>query len=107
VEDLIALLQYLISGLTNNAIYVLIALGFGIIYNATTIINFAQGEMVMLGALAAISPHHLHPSLPLGHPETSGGHRRVPGRGTAGVSKYSFLFSVKSIGGPGILPVPG
>ena len=52
LETLAALLQYLISGLTNGAIYALIALGFGIIYNATTIINFAQGEMVMLGACA-------------------------------------------------------
>jgi len=60
-----SLLQYLISGLTNGAIYALIALGFGIIYNATTIINFAQGEMVMLGALCAISLYHLYPSLPL------------------------------------------
>lgn len=59
------LLQYLISGLTNGAIYALIALGFGIIYNATTIINFAQGEMVMLGAMVAISFYHLYPSLPL------------------------------------------
>ena len=58
-------MQYLISGLTNGAIYALIALGFGIIYNATTIINFAQGEMVMLGALCAISIYHLAPSLPL------------------------------------------
>jgi len=58
-------LQYLISGLTNGAIYALIALGFGIIYNSTTIINFAQGEMVMLGALCAISTYHLYPSLPL------------------------------------------
>jgi branched-chain amino acid transport system permease protein len=58
-------LQFLISGLTNGAIYALIALGFGIIYNATTIINFAQGEMVMLGALCAISIYHLSPSLPL------------------------------------------
>ncbi len=59
------LLQYLFSGLTNGAIFALIALGFGIIYNATTIINFAQGEMVMLGALSAISFYHLKPSLPL------------------------------------------
>jgi len=59
------LLQFLLSGLTNGAIYALIALGFGIIYNATTIINFAQGEMVMLGALSAISFYHLRPSLPL------------------------------------------
>ncbi len=59
------LLQYFISGLTNGAIYALIALGFGIIYNSTTIINFAQGEMVMLGAMCAISFYHLVPSLPL------------------------------------------
>ena len=59
------LLQFLISGLTNGAIYALIALGFGIIYNTTTIINFAQGEMVMLGAMCAISIYHLVPSLPL------------------------------------------
>ena len=63
--DLAPFLQYLISGLTNGAIYALIALGFVIIYHATTIINFAQGEMVMLGALSAISIHHLYPSLPL------------------------------------------
>ena len=65
MESLTPLLQFLISGLTNGAIYALIALGFGIIYNSTTIINFAQGEMVMLGALCAISFYHFVPSLPL------------------------------------------
>ena len=45
------LLQFLISGLTSGAIYALIALGFTIIYNATEVINFAQGEFVMLGAM--------------------------------------------------------
>ncbi len=65
MEIFAPLLQYLISGLTNGAIYALIALGFGIIYNATTIINFAQGEMVMLGALCAISIYHWQASLPL------------------------------------------
>jgi branched-chain amino acid transport system permease protein len=59
------LLQYFISGLTNGAIYALIALGFGIIFNTTTIINFAQGEFVMLGAMCAINIYHLAPSLPL------------------------------------------
>ena len=65
MPTLAPLLQYFISGLTSGAIYALIALGFGIIYNATTIINFAQGEMVMLGALCAISIYHLVPSLPV------------------------------------------
>lgn len=59
------LLQYLFSGLTNGAIYGLIALGFSIIFSATSIINFAQGEFVMLGALAAISFHQLGLSLPV------------------------------------------
>ncbi|NPA48882.1 MAG: branched-chain amino acid ABC transporter permease [Thermodesulfobacteria bacterium] len=44
-------LQFLLSGLTSGAIYALIALGFTIIYNATEVINFAQGEFVMLGAM--------------------------------------------------------
>ncbi|WP_456432949.1 branched-chain amino acid ABC transporter permease [Thermosulfuriphilus sp.] len=53
------LLQYLFSGLTNGAIYALIALGFTIIFNATEVINFAQGEFVMLGAmiLATLCQH--------------------------------------------------
>jgi branched-chain amino acid transport system permease protein len=65
LEIFAPLTQYLISGLTSGAVYALIALGFGIIYNTTTIINFAQGEMVMLGALCAISLYHLVPSLPV------------------------------------------
>jgi len=41
-------LQYLFSGLTSGAIYAVIALGFTMLYNATGLINFAQGEFVML-----------------------------------------------------------
>lgn len=47
--------QCLINGLTRGSIYALIAIGFTIIYNATDIINFAQGEFAMLGALIAIT----------------------------------------------------
>lgn len=49
------LLQYIFSGVTNGAIYAVIALGFTMLYNSTGLINFAQGEFVMLGALALIS----------------------------------------------------
>jgi branched-chain amino acid transport system permease protein len=49
------LLQYLLSGLTVGAIYALVALGFCIIYNASQVINFAQGEFVMIGGMAAAS----------------------------------------------------
>jgi branched-chain amino acid transport system permease protein len=49
------LLQYLFSGITAGGIYAVIAIGFNIIYNATGIINFAQGEFAMLGGMIAIS----------------------------------------------------
>ncbi|UCG14819.1 MAG: branched-chain amino acid ABC transporter permease [Deltaproteobacteria bacterium] len=49
------IVQYLISGITIGAIYAVIALGFTIIYNATEVINFAQGEFVMLGGMAVIA----------------------------------------------------
>jgi branched-chain amino acid transport system permease protein len=55
--------QYLFAGITYGAIYAVVAIGFNIIYNATGIINFAQGEFVMLGGMIAIS---LHQMLPLG-----------------------------------------
>lgn len=44
--------QFLLSGLTTGAIYALVALGFAIIYNASRVINFAQGEFVMIGGMA-------------------------------------------------------
>jgi branched-chain amino acid transport system permease protein len=49
------LLQYLISGLTIGSIYAIVAIGFNIVYNTTGIINFAQGEFVMLGGMSAVS----------------------------------------------------
>jgi branched-chain amino acid transport system permease protein len=48
-------LQYIFSGITSGSIYALTALGFTLIYNATDIINFAQGELVMLGGMTAIA----------------------------------------------------
>lgn len=45
------ILQYILSGLSTGAIYSLIGIGFAIIYNSTGIINFAQGEFVMLGGI--------------------------------------------------------
>jgi branched-chain amino acid transport system permease protein len=49
------LLQYVVSGLMTGAIYALLAVGFVAIYNVTGIINFAQGESAMLGALLMVS----------------------------------------------------
>jgi branched-chain amino acid transport system permease protein len=52
-------LQFLFSGLTRGSIYALVGIGFAIVYNASHVINFAQGEFVMLGGMltaAAIGP---------------------------------------------------
>jgi branched-chain amino acid transport system permease protein len=49
------LFQFLLSGLTTGSIYALIAIGFSLIHNATGIVNFAQGEFVMLGGMFMIT----------------------------------------------------
>ncbi|MBS0335605.1 MAG: branched-chain amino acid ABC transporter permease [Proteobacteria bacterium] len=46
--------QYLVTGLTVGAVYALVALGFSIIYNASQVINFAQGEFVMVGGMCSV-----------------------------------------------------
>jgi branched-chain amino acid transport system permease protein len=48
-------LQYLISGLSQGSVYALVGLGFTIIYAVTRIINFAQGEFVMLGGMLSFT----------------------------------------------------
>jgi branched-chain amino acid transport system permease protein len=48
------LLQYVISGATLGSTYGLAGLGFTVIFNTTEIINFAQGEFVMLGGMVAV-----------------------------------------------------
>ena len=48
-------LQYFLAGVTLGSIYAIVAVGYNIIYNATGIINFAQGEFVMVGAMTAVS----------------------------------------------------
>ena len=47
--------QFLAGGLTVGSIYALVALGFSIIFNASRVINFAQGEFVMIGGMSAVS----------------------------------------------------
>jgi branched-chain amino acid transport system permease protein len=47
-------LQFAFSGLTVGAIYALVALGFTLIYNASDVVNFAQGEFVMLGGMVTV-----------------------------------------------------
>ncbi len=49
------LLQFLLSGLMVGSIYGLVAVGFCLVYSTTEVVNFAQGEFVMLGGMMAAS----------------------------------------------------
>lgn len=60
-----ALLQFVFSGLTVGAVYALVALGFTIIYNASDVVNFAQGEFVMLGGMITVFTFEAGLPLPL------------------------------------------
>jgi len=53
------ILQYVFTGIAIGSIYALVALGFNIIFNATEIINFAQGEFLVVGALCMITLHNV------------------------------------------------
>jgi len=46
-------MQLLVSGISQGCVYGLIALGFVLIYKATEMVNFAQGDMMMMGAFFA------------------------------------------------------
>ena len=48
------LFQLVVGGLAMGAVYALVALGFTLIWNAVGIVNFAQGDVVMLGAYFAV-----------------------------------------------------
>ncbi len=49
------LLQFCFSGITVGSVYALVALGFTIVYNASDVVNFAQGEFVMLGGMVTVA----------------------------------------------------
>lgn len=58
-------LQFLFSGLTVGAVYALVALGFTLIFNASHVVNFAQGEFVMLGGMTTVFLGYAGVPLPL------------------------------------------
>jgi branched-chain amino acid transport system permease protein len=65
-EALGQILQFVVAGVTIGSIYAIVALGFTIIFSVTRIINFAQGEFVMLGGMLSwwlIGRAHLTPAL--------------------------------------------
>ena len=51
--DTTVFLQLLLPGLTTGCVYALVALGFVLCANVSGVVNFAQGEFVMLGGMAA------------------------------------------------------
>ena len=55
VDDIARILQLVINGAAAGCIYGLIALGFVLIYKATEMVNFAQGDIMMLGGFVAFS----------------------------------------------------
>ena len=48
--SMIQIAQLVVSGAAIGCVYALVALGFVLIYKATEVVNFAQGELMMLGA---------------------------------------------------------
>jgi branched-chain amino acid transport system permease protein len=50
-----AIPQFVAGGLAIGAVYGLIGIGFSLIYSTSKVINFAQGEFVVYGGLAAVS----------------------------------------------------
>ena len=49
------LLQQIINGLTTGSVYAVVALGYTMVYGVIQLINFAHGEVVMIGAMVAFS----------------------------------------------------
>jgi branched-chain amino acid transport system permease protein len=47
--------QFLLAGITVGSAYALAAVGFTIIYNTSGVINFAQGEFIMLGGMLSVA----------------------------------------------------
>ncbi len=58
-------IQYLFTGITIGATYALVALGFTLIYNSSHVINFAQGEFLMIGGMATVSLTGMGMPMPL------------------------------------------
>src|SRR5689334_15722452 len=55
VEEAARILQLIVNGAASGCIYGLVALGFVLIYKATEMVNFAQGDIMMLGGFAAFT----------------------------------------------------
>ena len=63
--DLFVFFQLLLPGLTTGCVYALVALGFVLTANVSGVVNFAQGEYVMLGGVLSASLLAAHVPLAL------------------------------------------
>lgn len=61
-------LQYTVGGLVVGSIYGLVGIGYTGVYNVTRVVNFAQGDLAMLGAMTAIAVYELGLPLPAAVP---------------------------------------
>ncbi len=61
-------LQQLINGLVLGSIYAMVALGYTMVYGILGLINFAHGEVVMIGAMVALAAIHALTGTPLPGP---------------------------------------
>ena len=65
------LLQQLVNGLTLGSVYALIALGYTMVYGIVELINFAHGDIYMLGAYIGIVTFTLLTTLQLAAPDSA------------------------------------
>ena len=68
-------LQQLINGVTLGSVYGLIAIGYTMVYGIIGMINFAHGDIFMIGAFIALIAFHWNPPYPPTGPRLS---RRTP-----------------------------
>ena len=73
-------LSYLINGVSLGSIYAIIALGYTMVYGIAKMLNFAHGDVIMVGGLCVLLHHFLRREQPAGgEPLRSGLRRGHPG----------------------------
>ena len=86
--------QILVNGLTAGAFYVLMALGFTLIFGILRLVNFAHGEFYMLGAFVV---YHLYAQMGLNFfaalAASAVGDRHVSRRSRPALAELSMLMS--------------
>jgi branched-chain amino acid transport system permease protein len=90
-QDPLQLIQYLIIGLANGAILAIIALGYTMVYGIIELINFAHGDVYMLGVFASLTVLSLSGAL-----NTTNPFHIILGIILAGIASVAFCASVNA-----------